>query len=86
VGGFYQPLRGNDLRGRGMFLAGAGDGAGAGAVERDGRSPEEFEAELDDAVQRAIAVAAELRSGRLEPCPQTCSRNGCAYPGICRSQ
>jgi ATP-dependent helicase/DNAse subunit B len=82
VGGFYQPLRGDDLRGRGIFLA----GAGAGAVDRDGRSPEEFSAELDDAVQRAIAVAAELRSGRLEPCPQTCSRNGCAYPGICRSQ
>jgi ATP-dependent helicase/DNAse subunit B len=84
VGGFYQPLRGEDLRGRGMFVTGTG--AGTGAVERDGRSPEEFAAALDDAVERAIAVAAELRSGRLAPCPQTCSRDGCAYPGICRSQ
>jgi ATP-dependent helicase/DNAse subunit B len=83
VGGFYQPLRGDDLRGRGMFIAGAGIG---GTVDRDGRSPEEFSGELDDAVQRAVAVAAELRSGRLDPCPQQCSRDGCAYPGICRSQ
>lgn len=84
VGGFYQPLRGEDLRGRGMFVTGTG--AGSGAVERDGRSPQEFAAELEDAVQRAIAVAGELRRGRLEPCPQTCSRDGCAYPGLCRSQ
>jgi ATP-dependent helicase/DNAse subunit B len=83
VGGFYQPLRGDDLRGRGMFVADAGVG---GAVDRDGRSPQHFSAELDDAVQRAVVVAARLRSGRLEPCPQQCSREGCAYPGICRSQ
>jgi RecB family exonuclease/superfamily I DNA/RNA helicase len=83
VAGFYQPLRGDDLRARGLYSVEAGV---SGAVERDGRSPEEFSAVLDDAAQRAVAVAARLRSGRLEPCPQACSRDGCAYPGICRSQ
>jgi RecB family exonuclease len=83
VAGFYQPLRGDDLRARGLFSATA---AVSGAVDRDQRSPEEFQAILDDATERAVAVAARLRSGRLEPCPQTCSRDGCAYPGICRSQ
>jgi hypothetical protein len=83
VAGFYQPLRGDDLRARGLYSLEAGV---SGVVDRDGRSPEEFSALLDDAAQRAIAVAARLRSGQLEPCPQTCSRDGCAYPGICRSQ
>ena len=36
--------------------------------------------------RRAVALAAALRAGALTPCPQTCSRDGCAYPGICRSQ
>ncbi|MEO6859649.1 MAG: PD-(D/E)XK nuclease family protein [Solirubrobacteraceae bacterium] len=84
VAGFYQPLRGDDLRPRGMFRSGAG--AGSATMDRDGRSAEEFAAELDDAMTRATALAAALRAGHLEPCPQTCSRDGCAYPGICRSQ
>lgn len=86
VAGFYQPLRGDDLRGRGMYLEGADPGAGNVVVVKDERSPEQFEAELDGAAQRAVAVAAALRAGRLTPCPQTCSRDGCAYPGICRSR
>ena len=52
----------------------------------DVRSPEEVEAELADAAQRAVALARRLRSGELTPCPQTCSRDGCAHPAICRSQ
>ena len=52
----------------------------------DAREPEELDAELDDAATRAIELALALRAGELNPCPQTCSRNGCAYPGICRSQ
>lgn len=87
VGGFYQPLRGDDLRPRGLFDRDAvGDAGAVDAMDRDGRAAQEFTAELDDAVTRATAVATELRSGALEPCPQTCSRDGCAYPGICRSQ
>jgi ATP-dependent helicase/DNAse subunit B len=84
VAGFYQPLRGDDLRGRGMFLEDLGFDSGVNP--RDGRSPEAFSAELDDAAERAVAVAGALRSGALVPCPQTCSRDGCAYPAICRSQ
>jgi ATP-dependent helicase/DNAse subunit B len=84
VAGFYQPLRGDDLRPRGMFRTGAG--AGSATMEKDGRSAEEFATELDDGMARATAVAAALRAGRLTPCPQTCSRDGCAHPGICRSQ
>ncbi len=84
VAGFYQPLRGDDLRPRGMFRSGAG--TGSATMEKDGRSAPEFAAELDDAITRATSVAAALQAGRLTPCPQTCSRDGCAYPGICRSQ
>ena len=32
-----------------------------------------------------VALAARLRAGSLEPCPSTCSRDGCRYPGICRA-
>ncbi|HEY2258678.1 MAG TPA: PD-(D/E)XK nuclease family protein [Solirubrobacteraceae bacterium] len=84
VGGFYQPLRGEDLRARGLFLKGTD--VGMAVVAGDGREAEELESELGDAVDRAIALATALRAGGLTPCPQTCSRDGCAYPGICRSQ
>jgi ATP-dependent helicase/DNAse subunit B len=84
VGGFYQPLRGDDLRARGVFLR--GEEAGAGAVATDGREPAELDEMLADAAARAVTLAASLRTGELTPCPQTCSRDGCAYPAICRSQ
>ncbi len=83
VGGFYQPLGGGDLRARGVFLR---DGApGDRLVANDGREPEELQGLLDDARARAVALAARLRAGSLEPCPSTCSRDGCSYPGICRA-
>jgi hypothetical protein len=84
VAGLYQPLGGNDLRARGVFLEGAP--VGAKVVDRDSRTPEELEEVLSVARERAVALAVELRSGELEPSPQTCSRDGCRYPGICRSQ
>ncbi len=84
VAGFYQPLRGDDLRARGVFVKGTA--AGAGAVGTDARDPAEVQALLADAAERAVALAASLRSGSLTPCPQTCSRDGCSYPAICRSQ
>jgi hypothetical protein len=84
VAGFYQPLRGDDLRARGLFLKGTA--VGMPVVPGDGREPEELQSELDDAAGRAVALATALRGGGLTPCPQTCSRDGCAYPGICRSQ
>ncbi len=84
IGGFYQPLRGDDLRARGMFVKDAQPGGCT--VVKDARERDEFEATLDEAGVRALALAAALRSGAVTPCPQTCSRDGCAYPGICRSQ
>jgi ATP-dependent helicase/DNAse subunit B len=80
--GFYQPLRGDDLRARGMYL----EGTSFGAVSGDARGPDEFAEQLAEASESAVALAAALRSGVLTPCPQTCTRDGCAYPGICRSQ
>ncbi len=84
VAGLYQPLGGGDLRPRGVFLEGAP--VPDSVLGNDARSAEELEEVLADAVTRAVALAAELRSGTLRPCPQTCSRDGCRYPGICRSQ
>ncbi len=84
VAGFYQPLGGEDLRARGVFLQDAQ--VGRRLFGTDGRSAEELDELLSDAEHRAVELAARLRSGELEPCPQTCSRDGCRYPGICRSQ
>jgi ATP-dependent helicase/DNAse subunit B len=82
--GFYQPLRGDNLRPRGMFVRGTD--VGCEAVSNDGREPAEFADALADATHRAGEIAAALRAGKLTPCPQTCTRDGCAFPGICRSQ
>jgi ATP-dependent helicase/DNAse subunit B len=84
VAGVYQPLRGGDLRGRGMVMAGVE--LGASRHKNDVKPPEAFQAELQDAARRAVALAAALRSGAITACPETCSRDGCAHPGICRSQ
>jgi hypothetical protein len=59
---------------------------GSGVVATDARAAEELDEMLADAAQRAVALAASLRAGDLEPCPQNCSRDGCRYPAICRSQ
>jgi ATP-dependent helicase/DNAse subunit B len=84
VAGLYQPLGGNDLRGRGIYLKGAG--VGDRLVATDAREPAELDDELRDAAARAVELTHRLRTGALEPCPQTCSRQGCAHPGICRSE
>ena len=42
VAGFYQPLRGDDLRARGVFVR--GEDGGAGAVTTDARDPAEVDA------------------------------------------
>jgi hypothetical protein len=82
VAGLYQPLRG-ELRARGVFLDSAP--AGGELVGRDKRDEAGLAAELEDAKRRAVELAVRLRSGELTPCPETCSRNGCMYPGICRA-
>jgi ATP-dependent helicase/DNAse subunit B len=82
VAGLYQPLRGRELRARGVYLHDAA--AGTALYPNDARDPEELDALLDDARARAVALAARLRTGMLEPCPANCSRDGCRHPGICR--
>jgi ATP-dependent helicase/DNAse subunit B len=83
VGGVYQPLRGEDLRARGLVREDAD--TGELVVDTDRRSQEELEAELDAAAARACELAERLRGGELCATPETCSPNGCAYPGICRA-
>ncbi len=83
VAGLYQPLRGGELRARGVHLHEAD--VGDALYPNDGREPDELGALLDEARARALVLAARLRSGALEPCPSTCSRDGCRHPGICRS-
>jgi ATP-dependent helicase/DNAse subunit B len=84
VAGVYQPLSGDDLRARGLFLRGDAE-LDRGFVANDAREAEELEEVLRAAEARAVAIAAALREGTLTPCPETCSRHGCAHPGICRS-
>jgi PD-(D/E)XK nuclease superfamily protein len=81
VAGLYQPLGGGDLRPRGVFLDGAP--VGNRVVGTDAREREALEEALAEARGRAVELARRLRSGALEPCPETCSRDGCSYPGIC---
>lgn len=83
VGGVYQPLRGEDLRARGLLREDAD--VGELAFDTDRRSREQLDAELDAAAARACELAARLRAGKLAATPDTCSPNGCAYPGICRA-
>ncbi|HWF34683.1 MAG TPA: PD-(D/E)XK nuclease family protein [Solirubrobacteraceae bacterium] len=84
VAGLYQPLGGEELRPRGVV---ADDIPIAECVyENDRRDPDEIRRELADAAERAVAIAARLRTGGLEPCPETCSGSGCLYPGICRTE
>jgi hypothetical protein len=78
----YQPVGGNDLRPRGIFLE--GELPSACLVANDGRDADQIADELDAASAGAVALAARLRSGELTPSPETCSRDGCRYPAICR--
>jgi ATP-dependent helicase/DNAse subunit B len=83
VGGVYQPLRGEDLRARGLVREDAD--VGGLVVDTDRRGAEELDAELAAAAARACELAARLRGGELCATPETCSPSGCAYPGICRA-
>ena len=82
VAGLYQPLSGQDLRPRGVFRGDAE--VGTRVVSKDARDAEELDEVLADAARRAIEIAGRLRRGELAPCPETCGRDGCRYPGICR--
>ena len=82
VAGLYQPLGGGDLRARGVFAEEAP--VGSECVATDAREAAGLELELEAAAARAVELAGRLRAGAVTPCPETCSRDGCRYPGICR--
>jgi ATP-dependent helicase/DNAse subunit B len=81
VAGLYQPLRGPELRPRGAFVAGAP--VGRRVFANDAREADQLDELLAVVTARAVELAGRLRSGSLTPCPETCSRDGCRYPGIC---
>jgi ATP-dependent helicase/DNAse subunit B len=83
VGGFYQPLRGGDLRARGVL---DGDsGLELECVRTDRRSHSEVRALLGEAVTAAREAATQAGRGEVQARPQTCAfGGGCSYPTICR--
>ncbi|HEY1457566.1 MAG TPA: PD-(D/E)XK nuclease family protein [Solirubrobacteraceae bacterium] len=85
LGGFYQPLSGRDLKARGALSSHAPDGLDH--VRGDRLDHAEFRALMNESLTGAREAARQVRSGALEPRPQTCDfRGGCRYPTICRCE
>jgi len=85
VGGFYQPLTGEDLRARGVLDRDAD--VGIEPVNRDQFEHGELQELLAEAVAAAVDAAGEAGRGELEPRPPTCAfAGGCMYPSICRCE
>jgi len=85
VGGFYQPLTGEDLRARGVLDGDAG--IELESVRSDVLEHDEARELVAQAVALALAAAGEAGRGELQARPQTCAfRGGCMYPSICRSE
>ncbi len=83
IGGFYQPLSGSDLRGRGALQRDVG--VQLGCVPSDLMERPELDELLEQAVGLARTAAAQARTGEIEARPHTCAYNGgCAYAAICR--
>jgi hypothetical protein len=85
VGGFYQPLAGRELRGRGVLDADSD--LELEAVRTDRLPHEQMEELLEVCIAAARTAATEAKAGGLEPRPDSCAYNGgCAYPTICRCE
>jgi hypothetical protein len=85
VGGFYQPLTGEDLRARGVLDGDAG--IELESVRSDVLEHDEARELVAQAVAMAVDAAGEAGRGELQARPQTCAfRGGCMYPSICRSE
>ncbi len=83
VGGFYQPLTGEDLRARGVLDGDAG--IELECVRSDVLEHEQIRDLVGQAVAMAVQAAGEAGRGELQARPQTCAfRGGCMYPSICR--
>ncbi len=83
VGGFYQPLAGEDLRARGVLDGDAG--LQLECVRPDVLEGAQVRELLASALALALQAAGEASRGELRPRPQTCAfRGGCMNPSICR--
>ncbi|HWX51706.1 MAG TPA: PD-(D/E)XK nuclease family protein, partial [Solirubrobacteraceae bacterium] len=85
VGGFYQPLSGEDPRARGVL---EDDPAlGLECMTNDVREGAEVRELLAEATAAAVEAAAQAGRGELRARPETCAfRGGCMYPTICRCE
>jgi hypothetical protein len=81
VAGLYQPLTGGELRPRGAYLAGTE--LGPHTYPTDALDQSELDSLLEQVEHQALELVATIRRGDLTPCPASCSREGCAHPGIC---
>ncbi|HYF26364.1 MAG TPA: PD-(D/E)XK nuclease family protein [Baekduia sp.] len=84
VGGFYQPLNAGQPAARGVVREDADPHLRT--VGKDRRPDDEVDALLDACADAARRAVREVRAGRLEARPATCSPDGCAYPSICRCE
>ncbi len=85
VGGFYQPLSGEDLRARGVLDEDSG--VAIDCMAADVRDHDAVRELLEQAIVAGREVADQAGRGELEARPQTCAyRGGCMYPTICRCE
>ena len=86
VGGLYQPLGGKDQRPRGLLIEDADPGLASVGTDRHPRAV--FEAIIDGVLEDVRQAVGELRTGALQPRPDSCAYNdaGCQYPTICRCE
>lgn len=84
VGGFYQPLNAGAPAARGVVCEDADPDLRT--TRGDRRSAEAVQELLDACVEAARVAVEEVRAGRLQARPDTCSPTGCAYPSICRCE
>jgi hypothetical protein len=84
VGGFYQPVTGEELRARGAIL----DEVDLASVRTDRYEAAAFDDIVEETLGLARSAGGEAAHGRLRACPHTCSFGdwGCRYPTICRSE
>jgi hypothetical protein len=82
AGALYQPIGRADQRPRGVVR----DDVPGRYVNGDVVDEAALDETLAAAREVAAHAAAELRAGRIRPCPDRCSWQGtCAHPGICRA-
>jgi len=90
VGGFYVPLGANKERDgvpRGVVEEGWDQDVLPQRFDKDVKDHDEIDDLLASAREQVTALAAEMRTGAIKPCPETCSfraDKGCTYPSVCR--